>query len=80
MNVPVQNYDKDLLYVRQFLSTVHFGSYLQYYDTIAGDIRIGRLLRHSQAPGLVYMNRYDEFNNNAGWDVVTADMQNLQEL
>ena len=78
MNFPLPEYDQDPLYVQQFLSMVHFGSYLQYHDTIAGDIRIGRLLRRSQAPGLVYMNRYDEFNNNA--DVVTADMQNLQEI
>ena len=77
MNFPVPEYNQDPLYVRQFLSMVHFGSYLQYHDTIAGDIRIGRLLRRSQAPGLVYMNRYDEFNNA---DVVTADMQNLQEI
>ena len=80
MNFPVPEYDQDPLYVRQFLSMVHFGSYLQYHDTIAGDICIGRLLRRSQAPGLVYMNCYDEFNNNAGRDVVTADMQNLQEI
>jgi len=26
------------------------------------------------------MNRYNEFNNNSGRDVGTADMQNLQEI